>query len=188
MVAYEPDAPSLGIGAIPVRYYLQQAGKKAEDVIPAGEVKVPPLALSLRSTIPEGVTAELRDDRSMHPLPRWVHWARPVGLGLVALAIVPVALVGGRPGACAPGAGHGRGAAAPVRRQRLAALREIKALDVSSPDALRQAYGQLDALGAHNLQQATGVPALALTPAEIGAAVTANGRADEDGAGSAASC
>ena len=176
VVAYEPDAPSLGIGAIPVRYYLQQAGKKAEDVIPAGEVKVPPLALSLRSTIPEGVTAELRDGRSVQPLPRWVHWARPVGLGLVALAVVPVALWGADLAMRARRRTRAGGPLRQSKRQRLAELREIKALDTSSPDALRQAYAQLDVWVRTNLQQATGVAALALTPAEIGATATRSRR------------
>src|SRR5262245_20188673 len=92
LVAYEPDAASIGVGAIPVRYYVQEAGKKADDGVPAGEVKVPPLVLSLRSTIAEGTTAQLRDDRGMRPLPRWVPFARPVGIGLVVFAAAPVAL------------------------------------------------------------------------------------------------
>ena len=172
LVAYEPDAASLGIGAIPVRYFIQQAGKKAEDVVPAGEVKVPPLALSLRSTIPEGVTAELRDDRSVYPLPRWVQWARPVGFGLVALSVVPVVLWVANLVLRARRRATAGGPRRQSRRQRLAALREIKALDVSSPDSLRGAYAQLDTWVRTNLQQATGVPALALTPAEIGAVAT----------------
>jgi hypothetical protein len=172
LVAYDPDAPSLSVGAIPVRYYFQQAGKKAEDVVPAGEVKVPPLALSLRSTIPEGVTAELRDDRSVRPLPRWVRFVRPVGLTLVVLAVTPVALWVADLALRARRRARSGAPRRQSRRQRLAALKEIKALDVSSPDALRRAYAQLDDWVRTNLQQATGVAALALTPAEIGAATT----------------
>jgi hypothetical protein len=171
LVAYEPEAAALGVGAIPVRYYIQEAGRKAEDIVPAGEVKVAPLALSLRSTIAEGTTAELRDDRSLTPLPRWVHLARPVGIGLVALAAAPVALWVVdliRRARRRTRSGPRRQS----RRQRLATLKEIQGLDVSSPDALRNAYGQLDSWVRANLQQATGVPAMALTPAEIDAAVT----------------
>ena len=173
VVAYEPEAPSLGIGAIPVRYFIQQAGKKAEDVIPAGEVKVPPLALSLRSTIPEGVTAELRDDRSVYPLPRWVQWARPVGFGLVALAIVPVALWGAGLVLRAQAPGHepaGRGASR--GDSGLPHCGKSRGWTSAPRTRCAGAYAQLDAWVRTNLQQATGVPALALTPAEIGAAPT----------------
>jgi hypothetical protein len=126
--------------------------------------------LSLRSTIAEGTNAELRDDRAMRPLPQWVRLARPVGLGLVVFSAAPVAFwalalirrVRRRTRSGPP---------RQSRRQRLAALKEIQGLDVSSPDALRQAYGRLDGWVRSNLQQSTGVPAMALTPAEIGAAV-----------------
>jgi len=175
LVAYDPDAPALSVGAIPVRYYVQQPGKKSEDIIPAGEIKVPPLALSLRSTIPEGGTAELRDTGSMRGLPWWVHWARPAGLTLVAVAVLPVALWGADMVMRARRRVRAGGPRRQSRRQRMAALKEIKAMDVSSPEALRQAYAQLDVWVRTNLQQATGVPALALTPAEISATAT-NGR------------
>jgi hypothetical protein len=177
LVAYEPDAPTLSVGAVPVRYFFQQAGKKAEDVVPAGEVKVPPLALSLRSTIPEGMTAEVRDDRAVRPLPRWVYWARPAGITLVALAVLPVALWAADLAQRARRRARSTGPRRQSRRQRLAALREIKALDVSSPDALRRAYAQLDVWVRTNLQQATGVAALAMTPAEIGASAIRGRRA-----------
>jgi hypothetical protein len=117
------------------------------------------------------MTAELRDARRVQPLPAWVRLAKPVGVGLVALAIAPVALWGAD---LARRARRGRasGRSRLTRKQRVAALEEIKALDVSSPGALRNAYAQLDAWLRANLQQATGVPAAALTPAEIGAAVS----------------
>jgi hypothetical protein len=177
LAAYEPEAASIGVGAIPVRYYVQEAGKKADDVVPAGEVKVPPLVLSLRSTIAEGTTAELRDDRSMRPLPGWVHFARPVGIGLVVLAAAPVALWAAGLIQRARLRARSGGPPRQSRSQRVAALKEIQGLDVSSPEALRHAYGRLDEWIRSNLQQSTGVAALALTPAEIGAAVTRPRRA-----------
>ena len=177
LVAYEPEAASLSVGAIPVRYYVQEAGKKADDVVPAGEVKVPPLVLSLRSTIAEGTPAELRDNRGMRPLPRWVHFARPVGIGLVVFAAAPVALWAAGLIRRARLRARSGGPRRQSRSQRVAALKEIQGLDVSSPEALRHAYGRLDAWVRSNLQQATGVAALALTPAEIGAAVTRPRRA-----------
>jgi hypothetical protein len=170
LAAYEPEAPALSVGAIPVRYYIRQPGMRPEDAVPAGEVTVPPLALSLRSTIPEASEAALRDSRAVQVQPSWVRLARPVGLALVLLAATPVALW------VADLVRRARRKKAGVvrqsRKQRLAALEQIKALDVSSPGALREAYAQLDAWVRSNLQQSTGVAAAALTPAEIGATVS----------------
>jgi hypothetical protein len=171
LAAYDAEAPALSVGAIPVRYHIQQPGTRPEDLVPAGEVRVPPLALSLRSTIPEGSTAALRDARSLQPLPQWVRLARPVGIGLVVLAITPVALWGAALVARARQA-RSRGRVRQTRKQRLAALEEIKSLDTSSTEALRRAFAQLDAWVRSSLEHATGVAAMAMTPAEIGTAVT----------------
>ncbi len=171
LAAYDPEATELSVGAIPVRYHIQQPGTRAEDLVPAGEVRVPPLALSLRSTIPEGSTAALRDTRGLQPLPEWVRLAKPIGVGLIVLAIAPVVLWAASLVARARRArGHGR--VRQTKRQRLAALEEIRNLDTSSTDALRGAYAQLDGWVRSSLEHATGIPALALTPAEIGTSVT----------------
>jgi hypothetical protein len=106
-----------------------------------------------------------------------VHFARPVGIGLVALAAAPVALWAAGLIRHARLRARSGGPPRQSRKQRVAALKEIQGLDVSSPEALRHAYGQLDAWVRSNLQQATGVAAMALTPAEIGAAVTRPRRA-----------
>ena len=170
LVAYDPEATALKVGAIPVRYHVREPGIRPEDIVPAGEVQVPPIALSLRSTIPEGMAAELRDDRGVQALPRWIRLARPIGLGLVVLAIAPVAVWGAD---LVRRARRSRSAGRPrrSRKQLLSELDEIKAATASSPAALREAYARLDAWVRANLQQTTGVAAVALTPAEIGAAV-----------------
>jgi hypothetical protein len=170
LAAYEPEAATLGVGTIPVRYHIQQPGTRPEDLVPAGEVRVPPLELSLRSTIPEGSTAALRDARSLQPLPQWLPLAKPIGIGLVVLSVAPVALWGATLVARARRA-RGRGRVRQTKRQRLAALEDIKSLDTSSTDALRAAFARLDTWVRDNLEHATGVTAMALTPAEIGTAV-----------------
>ena len=171
LAAYDAEAPALTVAAIPVRYHIQQPGTRPEDLVPAGEIKVPPVALSLRSTIPEGSTAALRDSRPLQPVPRWVPLAKPVGIGLVLLSVAPVALWGASVLARARRArSHGRHRQ--TRRQRLAALEEIKNLDTSSADSLRAACARLDWWGRLHRDHATGVAAMALTPAEIGTAVT----------------
>ena len=143
---------------------------RPEDAVPAGEVVVPPLALSLRSTIPDAGTAALRDTRAVQPPPPWVRFAKPVGLALVLLAFLPVTLwIVDLVRRAQQRRGHA--VRRQTRKQRLAALEQIKELDVSSAGALREAYAQLDAWVRTSLQQTTGVPAPALTPAEIDAAV-----------------
>lgn len=176
LVAYDLDRPTLSVGAIPVRYYIQRPGLRPEDMVPAGEARVPPLTLALRSTIPEGGTAALRDDRRVQPLPRWVRLAKPVGIALVVLAVAPVALWGADLVRRARRARSGTRIRL-TRKQRRAELEEIKALDISSTTALREAYTRLDAWVRASLSQATGVAAVALTPAEIEAAVTRPPRA-----------
>jgi hypothetical protein len=169
LAAFEPEA-ALGVAAIPVRYYIRQPGMRPEDAVPAGEVVVPPLVLSLRSTIPDAGTAALRDTRAVQPPPPWVRFAKPVGLTLVLLAFLPVTLwIVDLVRRAQQRRGHA--VRRQTRKQRLAALEQIKELDVSSAGALREAYAQLDAWVRTGLQQTTGVPAPALTPAEIDAAV-----------------
>jgi hypothetical protein len=167
LVTYNVEAPILGIAAIPVRFSVRQSGQKADEALPAGEVVVPALRMDLRSTLTASSDAvEVRDRRPVRPLPRRVRLAERVGWVLLALAAVPVvvwavALVQrirrARP----------RRPARPPLRQRRAALEEIKAADVSTPDARRSAYAALDAWIRDNVQVAGGPPPAALTPEEV---------------------
>ena len=169
LVAYNPETAAVGVGPIPVRYHVRQPGIRPEDVVPAGEVNVPPLVLSLRSTIPEGSTAELRDERGIQPFPGWIRMARPIGLGLVALAIAPVAFWGAGLLLRARRARSG-GRVRKSRKQLRAELDQIKALEVATPEALREAYARLDTWLRANLESTTGRPAHAVTPREQGPA------------------
>lgn len=171
LATYAVDAEALTIAAIPVRYSIRRPGQRAEEALPAGEVVVPPLTLGLRSTIPPSEAAvAVRDQRAARPLPRRVRYANLAGVVLVALAIAPVVLWG---------ADLIRRArrARPLRRRRVtpqerrAALDELRALDVSSEGARRDAYARLDAWIREHVQLSSGIPAAALTPAEIPRAV-----------------
>lgn len=167
LATYSVDAAALTIAAIPVRYSVRQPGQKAEEALPAGEVLVPPLTLGLRSTIPasEGPVI-VRDQRPAQPLPRRVRYAEPLGLALVVLAIAPVAF-------WAVDLVRRARRVRPARvrratpRERRAALDELRALDVSSEPARRDAYARLDAWIKEHVQLSSGVAAAALTPAEL---------------------
>jgi hypothetical protein len=89
---------------------------------------------------------------------------------LLLVSVIPVALWGGdligralrsRP----------RHPGRQTKKQRRAVLDEIKALDVRSDAAQRDAYARLDAWIRANVQHATGVTAAAMTPSEIATAV-----------------
>lgn len=172
LASYAIGAPLLTIDEIPVRFSVRRPGQRPEDVVPSGEVLVPPLALALRSTIPNSDRAvAIRDLRDVKSLPLRIRLAQPIGLGLVILAVAPVAVWGGdlirRARRSRPQRRRRQ-----TRKQLRASLEAIKALDVSSEAAQREAYAQLDLWIRDFLQHRTGSPAGALTPAEIPVAIT----------------
>lgn len=171
LATYNVETPTLGITAFPVRYSVRQPGQKAQEALPAGDVTVPALHLALRSTItPSGESVQIRDQRAARPLPRHVRYAETAGWTLLALSAVPVLLWALRMFQRARQARPKRVARPPLRRRR-AALEEIRTADVSTPEARRTAYTRLDAWIRENVVLAGGVPAAALTPEEISAAI-----------------
>jgi hypothetical protein len=166
LVTYRVDVTELTVAPIPVRYYTRRPGQVADEGSPAGEVPVPPLVLAVRSTLPESAAAiALRPSPSPRPGPAYVRWAQPVGLGLVLVAIVPVAIWSLDLGRRLRRA-RARYIASPVRRRR-GSFQLIKALDPVSEGARIEAYDQLDAFLRDHLHATTGIPAHALTPGEI---------------------
>ena len=168
LVTYATDIPTLKIQEIPVRYYVRRPGQRTEDAVPSGEVKVPPLVVAVRSTLPDesGARIAIRDARPVEPLPLRLRLAQQVGLGLLLLAAAPVALwtidIIQR---LRKSRARSRGTM--TRQQRRTALQHIRELDVNSEPQRRVAYAQLDAWIRENVQHATGVLAPALTPGEI---------------------
>ena len=173
LVTFNLEAPALRIGEIPVRYSIRRPGQRPEDPAPpSGEVRIPPLTLALRSTLPDTeVPAQIRDGRALQPLPRRVALARPVGIGLLVIAAAPVGLLLFNLARRASRL-RSRGPKRVTRRERRAALEEIKALDVASPSVQREAYAKLDALIRDHARQTNGIAAAALTPSELPGAVT----------------
>jgi hypothetical protein len=171
-VSYEIEAPALTVAAVPVRYSVRRPGQRTEDAQPVGEVLVPPLVLGLRSTVPPSSAAVVtRDSRPARALRLVTRLARPVGLGLILLSIVPVAVWG-------VDVARRVRLARPKRRprqslkERREAFEEIKALDVASEPGRRDAYARLDAWVREQVQQSSGVAAVALTPSELPGVLT----------------
>jgi hypothetical protein len=169
--SYRVDTPSLTIAPLSVRYYATRAGQRLEDSAPAGSVEVPAAVVALRSTLPEQQRAfELRDDRPAADRPTMMAMAQPVGMGLVVVSVVPAVIWGaalaGRRRVRKPGR-----SARQVRRQERASLEAVKAMDLESPEARRDAYSQINAIVREHLQEAHGVAGPSLTPAEVAPAL-----------------
>lgn len=164
---YRIDGAPLTIAAFAVRYFVTQPGVTSAAGAPAGEVLVPALSIALRSTIDEADAGRaIRDGRPLLPVPRRMRLAVPAGLGLLLLAAAPVA-----PWALAA-ARRLRRTRAPhngrlTRKQIRASLESIKALDVRTVEARRDAYTQLDAWVRQRMADAMGIEAAALTPPEL---------------------
>lgn len=168
LVTFNVGAPALKIGEIPVRYSIRRPGQLPGDQAhPAGAIRIPPLALVLRSTLLDGdVPVEIRDARPLQPLPRRVALAQPVGIGLLVIAAAPVGLLVFNVARRARRV-RSRGPKRVTRRERRASLEEIKALDVGSPEARRDAYAKLDVWIRGQAPQTTGMAVAALTPPEL---------------------
>lgn len=172
LVTYQVDAPALTVASIPVRYSLRKPGQRAEDAVPAGEVRVPQLTVALRSTLTASAEAiAVRDARPIEPVSRLVRYAQPIGIGLFVLSAAPVALLGAGLVRRVRRLRAHRRTKRPMK-QRRAEFEEIKALDPSSDTERREAYARLDAWVREQVEYATGVGVAALTPSELPAAIT----------------
>ncbi len=102
-----------------------------------------------------------------------IAFARPVGLGLILVSIIPVGLL-------VISLIRTRRPRSPRRSLRAArtharsAIEELRALDTSTPAARIEAYGRLEEVVRRHVAEATGIPAPALTAGEIEARLTAS--------------
>ncbi|HEY3886108.1 MAG TPA: BatD family protein, partial [Vicinamibacterales bacterium] len=136
LTTYQVGAPSLSVAPFSVRYYAARPGERAQDQAPAGDVQVPGVAVALRSTLPEGEAVyELRDRQVLGARGRLAAAARPIGLALVLLSLVPavaIALAMARRG----WQSAAKRSAKRARTDRRVLLAELGALDVRT-DASR---------------------------------------------------
>src|SRR5206468_9375203 len=140
LTTYRVDAPALAIGPLSVRYAIKRPGQRVEEAPPAGEVQVPGASIAFRSVLPDG--QDLTGIRvSAAPHARRMRYAAlgPLGLGLVILAIVPVALAATtvirrarRP--------RLRRSARASRRDERASLETLRAMEVETVVGRRAAF------------------------------------------------
>jgi hypothetical protein len=159
-----------------VRYYARRPGERLQDVAPAGDVRIPGAMLALRSTLPENQgDLAIRDARTAPPRRAFFSRASQIGLALVILSLAPAA-------ALMVSAVRRRTAGKPVRRSARRAkqdqrstLERLRALDVSAPEDRRRACEEIGAAVRGYVASHAHVPATALTPAEIDAALQSRG-------------
>ena len=173
---YRPTTNTVTVEPLTVRYYRRQPGQRAEDAVPAGELAVSAVTFPVRSTLDAGIESTYPRDAKV-PLrsSRYAAFIRPIAFGLILLSVVPVGLQGValvRRWRRQPTA---RRRARDARAASRLALNELQNLDVSSDSGCQEAYNRLDALVRGHIANTAGVPAPALTPAEIAVSL-GNGR------------
>ncbi len=165
--SYRVDAPSASIAPLSVRYYATRAGQRLEDAAPAGAVDVPGAVVAVRSMLPEEQKSfELRDERTPAGRPAMFRMARPVGLALVIMSVVPAAIWGvalvGRRRQRKPGRSIRQ-----ARRDQRASLDAVRGMSMETPEGRREAFTQIDTIVRQHLQDVSGAPGQSLTPPEV---------------------
>ncbi len=167
LTTYKVDQPVLRIAPLTVRYYVKRAGQRLEDAAPAGEVAVPGTTIAFRSMLPdEERDLAVRDGRAASARPAFLMFAAPAGVGLIVASFAPagywlVRLVRDRRRRTV------RKSARQTQREERASLDAVRALDLGTPDARREAYARINTLVREHLCDACGIPAPSLTTREI---------------------
>lgn len=173
LTSYRIDVPSPAVAPFPVRYYFARPGQPPERAAPAGSVPVPGVSVMWRSLLPDDQPADVRDGRALPDRWRPYRLMGPVGLGLIIAAIVPVLLIALDAARRIRARRGSRSRPSPrqARQAARASYSEIRALDPTSPEALRAAFARLDGAIRQRVLDVCGVPAAGLTPQEIAAAI-----------------
>jgi hypothetical protein len=167
LVTYRVDAPAMNVALFTVRYYTRGRGQRPGDAAPAGEVTIPPLAVAVRSALPESMQpVNLRPAGGVQLAPRHMRLAQPVGLGLFLAAIVPAAIWSLGLVRRARGMREAYVARRSRKRKR-GSFDQIKSLEPSSDAERVDAYGQLDTFVRDHLSGTTGIEAHSYTPENL---------------------
>lgn len=170
LATYAVGVSRLGIGELAVRYYRRRPDGGIDGATPAGAARVPPVALALRSTLPE-TTVGLRDERPLAKVPRLVGALAPVGWSLLLLAAVPVVLwTAGRVWRWRPRRTVSR--TRPMKALE-ADLDQIARSDLGDEAARREACRRLEGVVRELVARRIGGSARALTPDEAAARLRA---------------
>jgi hypothetical protein len=168
MTTYRVDQPALSVEPISVRYYARRPGQRLQDMAPAGEVTVPGAAIAFRSTLPDKQPIYgLRDVRAAAPRSLFFVRARSIGAALVVISIAPALFVLAGAVRRRTRRTPGRRSARQLKQDRRDTLERLRGLDVSTDEERRRAYDEISTAVREHVAAATGVPAPALTAAEV---------------------
>jgi len=165
---YDVNTPVMQIGAQTIRYFTRRTAVSADSATPAGEVVIPPTALSLRSTLAsEPMQSRLRDGLSSVIIPGYPGWIRTAGFLLLLVSAAPVAssvvtLLRKRSGEM-----RQRQVVQATVEAEQGVLEQLRKISPASESERRQGYDQLDQIVRDLLVQTMGASANALTAAEI---------------------
>ncbi len=167
LTTYRVDAPDLRIEPLSVRYFVKRPGQRLQDEAPAGEFRIPPVTVALRSTLSNDPdAAALRDAVAPEARRRRYASAGSFGVALMLVSIAPLAFAV----AAAIGRRRPRRQGRSTRRMRQEerlTIDSLHSMDLSTADGRRRAYDGVDALVREHLRDTAGIPGLALTPAEV---------------------
>ena len=164
---YETSSISLKIDELRVRYYFKRPGQRIEDIATVGEVTIPVVDLSLRSTLTgelEGL--QLRDIQSAGVITSWLDHAGILGLIIVLLSVFPV-------GSSVFAYIHKRNQESQVQQAKetlqvsasqFDTLRDLDANEVSNR---RQGFWQLETIIRDYVEKTTGLVAQSLTANDL---------------------
>jgi hypothetical protein len=166
VVPWDTAAPKR-IGALTVRVRRPVTTATADGTAPVTDVQIPGATLALRSTLPDdGSASGTRDRVAPAEPPGWLPWLRPAGFGFIALGIAPVVLwLATR--IRRPRITRSRPSSRSLQARVKAMFDELQIIDTSSVDGRRRAYDRIETDLRGYLAQAEGVPATALTSAEL---------------------
>ena len=176
LTTYSFEPATKRIGEMRLRYYVRRPGQRPEDIEPAGEVMVPGAMVVVRSLLPDDMnTARYRSERPPVARAAALAMLQPIGIGLVIVSIVPAVLW---MVALQRRWRHRRRrqSVRKLRHDERASLDDVRALDVEAEAGRREAFDRLSALVRRHVTGAWGVSADGLTPAEIAAALSAEGK------------
>jgi hypothetical protein len=159
--------PSARVGALTLRFRRPVTSASPDGAAAAAEVTVPGAALSVRCALPDDGSAVGARDRLPHAgPPAWLGWLRPFGIGLIVLGMAPVVLwVGAR--ARRPRVSRTRPSTRSLHARLTGLFDELAIIDTSTSDGRKRAFDRIDADVRAYLADAEGVPAAALTAAEL---------------------
>jgi hypothetical protein len=144
---------------------------------------VPGVTIARRSTLPDAVASlDLRTSAVLADAPELLRAARPLGVGLMALAAVPLAVWA----AALIARRRSRPSRPPARAARAharSALEGVRAIDIETDAGRRDAYGRLERAVRQHLADTRGIPAHALSAPEVAARLRAAGSPQADAAG-----